>query len=127
MEILLDNPRCLGTIQPLVRSPALHEASGVALEPGHDTPNKLVTFLLQVRQNSSSEENLSSTNPVPSSVHSKLFEHNPSCALTFQIALWHVLTKNFVTLSKFGERKTVGKTCASNPNTLEDTIAPELI
>jgi len=79
-------------------------------------------------QNSGAEENLGLTNPVEVGVQFQGLDHLVTSLLAVHEALRNdVGSEEFVTLAELLERDPVGETLPADTDTLEDTVAAELV
>ena len=76
MKVTLYNSTSLHTIQSLVSSPSLSEASCNRLESRHDLPNERVTLLFEFRENAGSKEDFGKAYSVDSLVEVELLQHD---------------------------------------------------
>ena len=109
-------------------SPSSQEPSAVSLELDDQVCDPEVPLLLEVGEHTGAEEDLGLTDPVEAGVQLQGLDHLLARLLAVHEPLGdHVGGEQLVSLSELLEGDPVGESLATDPDSLEDTVAPQLV
>lgn len=112
----------------LIHSPPGQQPPAVSLELHHQVCDAQISLLLKVSKYSSSEEDLGLTNPEQSRIQLKGFDHLLTSFLAIHESLRDDIgCKEFISLPELLEGDPVGESLATDSDSFQDTIAPQLV
>uniref|UniRef100_A0A2M4C5L0 Putative secreted protein n=1 Tax=Anopheles marajoara TaxID=58244 RepID=A0A2M4C5L0_9DIPT len=126
--VALNNTDRVQLLQPLLVVAPSQKTTAVRLEVDDQVRDLVVALLLEMGQHTSPEEDLRLSDAVQIAVQFERFDHLLAGPLAIHESLRNdVRRQQFVALAELLEWDTVRETLAADTDTLEHTIAPQLI